>query len=173
MNLYSKMLVGQKVKILRYSDKNNNEVEKYRGAIGTILKSNYDLSSIALKVDDEELILNKNFSDEWTIIDSPKEKYLKSGAVVYTNDHLFGLVIGDYISFKHNNKYIKVSKYNDDLVCVNPIHNIDAIYKRNNYGISDWVENIEVIWQRQKPKQLTLGAIEHRLGYKIELLKKK
>ena len=166
-------IIGDKIKILRYSDKNNNEVEKYRDLEGTIIKSNCDLTILEVKVNDEKLILNKKFSDEWEWVGSLKNKYLKSGAVILTEGCGFGLVVGDIIMFE-SDRWTSKENYNDDLIFKNKSTlDIYRVYQRNNNCFSDWSKDLELIWKREEEKYLTLSEVERRLGYKVTLLKGK
>ena len=101
---------------------------------------------------------------------------LKSGMVVEYNDNYFGkrLVIGGFLTGEDG--YADLGVYNENLKSVVSDLKIVRVYKIKCMGkISSIMEdhNLELIWEREKPKKMTVEEMRKKLeeltGEEIEV----
>ncbi|UXQ88797.1 protein of unknown function DUF5320 [Tenacibaculum phage Larrie] len=128
------------------------------------------ISEVAVEKTKEELIMYK--SD------------LKTGFVIENRDGKFGLVMkdtsrGDVIAANLEKNVEKtwctLSSYNEDLTSKsNKIFDIvrvfDNLSRQSNNNAASLSDKGSLIWERPKPKKMTINDIEKELGYKIELV---
>lgn len=173
----AKFKVGDKVKVISCYNADSIKRE-YIGKIFTIQQVNPDKRCMSMGTHysfKEGYCSYIFFEGELELVKFTKSD-LKNGMVVTFKNGFRGLVVDNIII--GNSIYCDLSDYNDDLTTkdnstsLNIIKVYNALSHRGfrNY-LSD--DNLELIWEREKPKKMTKQEIEKELGYSIEIISNK
>lgn len=108
---------------------------------------------------------------------------LKTGMIVETREGVKYVVLrnactfGDLIVNGKDLYWNELSNYNDELIEHNDYNELDIVkvYKpKHPYAIHTFEEDkLELIWEREEYKEMTVAEIEKELGYKVKIVKEK
>lgn len=172
-----KFKIGDRVKVVSLHDGSSGARKKLVGKIFTIREINPNGSNQEKHygvVEDCPYIF---FEDELKLLKKEFTKSdLKNGMIVELRNGFRGIVINDNLILG-NKLYSELLNYNDDLSIKYNLNGNDLdiikVYTAWSYmGFEDYLkdDNLDIIWERQESKKMTLKQVEEALGYKIEII---
>lgn len=98
---------------------------------------------------------------------------LKDGMVVEYRNGKRRMVLGDKFIGEHH--YLLINDFNDSLENNYIPDSVDKVYKSYASTLFEYFddENLELIWERNLAKKMTIAEIEKELGYKVEIVDNK
>lgn len=98
---------------------------------------------------------------------------LQDGMVVEYRNGKRRMVLGDKFIGEYH--YLLINDFNDSLENNYSPDSVDKVYKSYASNLLEYFddENIELIWERNPAKKMTIAEIEKELGYKIEIVSDK
>lgn len=173
----AKFKIGDKVKVISCYNADSIKRE-YIGKIFTIQQVNPDKRCMSMGTHysfKESYCSYIFFEGELELVKFTKSD-LKNGMVVIFKNGFRGLVVDNIVI--GNSFYCDLSDYNDDLTTKDNFTGLNIIKVYNalsHRGFRSYLsdDNLELIWEREKPKKMTKQEIEKELGYSIEIISNK
>lgn len=146
------------------------KMAQFAGKMVTI-KGGFETSYIHWsKIKEDEM--NGDWSDEMFEKVEFTKSDLKNGMVVEYRNGKRRVVVEDKVIDEYG--HMLISDFNDafEHCCLGDGCAIDKVYKSKAGYLSAYFddENLELIWERNPAKKMTIAEIEKELGYKIEIV---